>query len=242
MSETRRSMQAWDADTAHSYDAHFDLVSDRRRYRLYLADLLRCLPNMPGRFLELGCGTGFFTQVLFEVYPDIEGTAIDGSDAMLAQAKERFRDTGHDLTFRCEFLEQLDWPELGTFPLVFSSLVVHHLPDDEKRTLLENVFGALEPGGSFVLIDSFRPTDPVADRIIESLTVLDIQRRVEAARGTSASLDKILSRDREHKAAEGDKETSLETCLGWLRGIGFQSVTSIFQDVRIAGIVALKPE
>ena len=237
MSET-----VWDAEHAHSYDAHFDLVADRQRYRLYLTDLLRCLPDEPVRFLELGCGTGFFTEALFEVLPGIQGTAIDGSDAMLDKAKERFRDAGHEITFRCELLQELDWPALGTFPLVFSSLVVHHLADDEKRTLLENVFDALEPGGAFVLIDSFRPTDPVADGIIEKLTILDIQRRVEAQRGTAASPDKIITHDREHKAAEGDQETSLETCLGWLREARFRSVTSIFQDVRIACVLAIKPD
>jgi tRNA (cmo5U34)-methyltransferase len=240
--ELPQSVQTYGADRAQRYDSDAQLLmGDRHRHRTYLRDLLKCLPEEPDRFLELGCGTGFFTDVFFEVFPRIHGVAVDGSASMLEKAEERFRESGHSLSFRCEVLQNLDWSQLGEWPLIFSALVVHHLSDEEKRLLTADIFQALQPGGTFILFDSFRPEDQVADGIIETLSCLEIQRQVEAQRGDAPPLERIIARDREVKSAEGDSETSIEAQIHWLRESGFQSVTSVFQDARYAGIVALKP-
>lgn len=242
MGEVPRSVQAYGSERAERYDRDFQLVAgDRVRHRSYLGDLLSCLPEEPSRFLELGCGTGFFTEVFFEAFPDVHGVVVDGSESMLAKARERFDGTSYSLDFRCELLQDLEWSALGEVPLVFSALVVHHLEDEEKRRLAGDVHRALEPGGTFILFDSFRPEDPDADALIETMACLDIQRQVAAQRGTVPPLEKIIARDREIKSAEGDRETSLEAQLRWLREAGFVSVTSVFQDVRVAGIVARRP-
>jgi tRNA (cmo5U34)-methyltransferase len=243
VSESPRSVQAFGVEHAKRYDRESDLglMGDRARHRQYLHDLLKCVPEEPRAFVDLGCGTGFFTDVFFEVFPAIRGIGVDGSEAMLAEAKAQLDDAGYDLTFRRELLQSLDWASLGPIPLVFSALVVHHLSHEEKRNLLTRVFEHLEPGGTFILFDSFRPDDPLADGIIERLTAMQIHRDVEAVKGSAPPHEHIIGKDREVKEAEGDREASIEAALGWLREAGFHGVTTVFQELRFAGIVALKP-
>ena len=239
---THKSVEAFGAEHAKLYDSQAELVmGDRERHRRHLRDLLRALPQEPRDFVELACGTGYFTEVLFEVFPRISGIAIDGSEAMLQQARARFQDATHDLTLRRELLQTLDWSAVGKTSLVFSAFAVHHISDDEKRSLLRRIFEHLEPGGAFVLFDMFRPEDPAADAIIERLACLEIQRRVQDARGSAPTLESIIARDREKKGTEGDQEASVDAHLRWLRETGFDGVTLVFLENRFGGIVAVKP-
>lgn len=216
-------------------------MGDRDRHRAYLSELLQSLPREPRDFVDLACGTGYLTEVVFEVFPAIRGVGIDGSEAMLDEARSRFREAGGDIVFRCELLQTMDWAAVGTTSLVFSAFALHHLSHDEKRSLLGEVFEHLEPAGTFVLFDSFRPEDPIADEIVERLACREIQRRVRHARGTAPPLESIIERDRESKGAEGDREASFEGQLRWLRDTGFVGVAPIFLDVRMGGMIATKP-
>lgn len=241
MSHSPRSVEAFGAEHAKRYDRDAELLmGDRDRHRVYLSDLLRSLPREPRDFVDLACGTGYFTEVFFEVFPAIHGVGIDGSESMLDEARSRFRDAGRDIVFRRELLQTMDWSAVGTTSVIFSAFAVHHLSHDEKRALIDEVFEHLEPGGVFVLFDSFRPEDPLADEIVEKLACREIQRRVRQARGTAPPLDSIIKRDRESKGAEGDWEASFESVLRWLRDKGFEGVAPIFLDARMGGIVAAK--
>ena len=241
MSHSHRSVEAFGPQHAERYDREAGLLmGDRQRQRQHLADILSCLPEPPDTFVDLACGTGYFTEVFFEAFPGIRGIGIDASEAMLEQARARFDGTGRLLTLRCELLQSVDWSALGPVPLVFSAFALHHLSHDEKRGLFRQVREHLDDAGVFILFDSFRPDDPKADELIERLTCMDIERRVRDAKGTVAPLDHIIARDREVKAAEGDREASYDAQLRWLREAGFESVAPVFLDARTGGIVAMK--
>jgi tRNA (cmo5U34)-methyltransferase len=240
--DSPRSVEAFRAQ-AERYDSDAELLmGDRPLQRQYLEDVLRCLPDEPRAFVDLGCGTGYFTEVIFETFPLIRGKGIDGSEAMLERARSRFQSGDRDLELRCELLQSVDWSTLGATQLVFSAFAIHHLSDDEKRGLFRQIFEHIEPNGRFILFDSFRPDDPIADELVERLTCLDIQRRVRDAKGTEVPLERIIARDREVKAAEGDQEASFEAQLRWLREVGFESVAPVFLDVRMGGVVAAKSQ
>lgn len=236
-------MKAFGAEHAKLYDRQAELVmGGRDRQRRYLCDVLQCLPKEPSTFVDLACGTGYFTEVFFETLPGIRGVAIDGSEDMLEQARARFNDTAHDLTLRCERLQTFDWSSVGMTALVFSAFALHHFSEDDKRSLLRKIFEHLEPGGPFVLFDLFRPEDSRADALVGRLAALEIQRRVQDAGGTAPPLDRIIARDRKSKHAHGVQEASVETHMHWLRETGFESVVPVFLDVRTGGVVAFKPE
>ncbi len=54
-----------------------------------LFDRLQYLKISPRYVLDLGCGTGLFTQMLKKFYPKSEIIGVDISHAMLLQAKKK---------------------------------------------------------------------------------------------------------------------------------------------------------
>jgi len=101
--------------------------------------------------LELGTGTGETAVRVLAHHPDARWVGIDGSEAMLARARERLPDA--DL--RLQRLEDELPP--GPFDLVVSALAVHHLDGPGKQALFSRVARVLRPGGHFVLGDVVVP-------------------------------------------------------------------------------------
>ena len=108
------------------------------------------------RVLELGTGTGETARRLLEAHPDAFLVGIDESPSMLSVARSVLPSGRVDL--RVGAIEEA-LPE-GPFDLVASALCVHHLDGPEKADLFARVFGALRPGGRFVLADVVVPVDP----------------------------------------------------------------------------------
>ena len=101
--------------------------------------------------LELGTGTGETALRVLARNPGARWTGIDGSEAMIAYARERLR--GAHL--RAQRLED-PLPE-GPFDLVVSALAVHHLDADAKRDLFKRV---AQVSDAFVLGDVVVPERP----------------------------------------------------------------------------------
>ena len=83
--------------------------------------------------LELGTGTGETALRVLARNPGARWTGIDGSEAMVAHARERL--PGADL--RVQRLE--DPLPQGPFDLVVSCLAVHHLDGEGKRDLFRRI-------------------------------------------------------------------------------------------------------
>jgi ubiquinone/menaquinone biosynthesis C-methylase UbiE len=104
--------------------------------------------------LDIGCGTGHFTRVMAEaVAPDGSVQGVDPSGEAITRAR---RLNGlPNCTFSTGVAEALDAPD-GTYDVVVSSLMIHHLPDALRSRALGEMFRVLRPGGS-VLVAEFRP-------------------------------------------------------------------------------------
>jgi 2-polyprenyl-3-methyl-5-hydroxy-6-metoxy-1,4-benzoquinol methylase len=90
------------------------------------------------RALEIGCGTGNFTEAFAASGADI--LALDISEDLLARARERH--LPGNVRFVCQPFETLD--EDGQFDAVIGSSVLHHL---DIRPALAEIFRLLKPGG-----------------------------------------------------------------------------------------------
>ena len=105
--ETRQTVNAYDTDRAKRYD-QFSTVTmgDRKLQRNYLQSLLLQQRFENRFFMDLGCGTGFFSEVFFEHEPKIRGVLVDGSSAMLDQTKARIAKLGGAADYlQCLFRE-----------------------------------------------------------------------------------------------------------------------------------------
>src|SRR3978361_1035444 len=89
------------------------------------------------KVLDIGAGTGLFSNFIYQLNPELHFTLADISFQMLDIAKERFE--GLD---NFEFID-LDLSKdviPGKYDLVISSLAIHHLEDDDKAKLYKNVY------------------------------------------------------------------------------------------------------
>jgi trans-aconitate 2-methyltransferase len=95
------------------------------------------------RVLDAGCGTGRVTAALVERLPRGEVVAVDGSPAMVAEARERLG-PGVEV-FAADLLElALDEP----VDAILSTATFHWIADHDR--LFERLYAALRPGGRIV--------------------------------------------------------------------------------------------
>jgi ubiquinone/menaquinone biosynthesis C-methylase UbiE len=123
-----------------------------------VVDRLHPPPSGDGmRIVDLGCGTGAVTKLVVEALQrrDLAATTIVGvepSAAALAQAERRLAGSGMDVRFLqgdATALATLDAPA----DALFFCNAIHLVPD--KNEAMEDVAGALVPGGVFAFNSSF---------------------------------------------------------------------------------------
>jgi len=119
-----------------------------RQRTVDLADL------RPGEtVLEIGCGTGAVARAArARVGPAGQVFAIDPSGEMIAVARRKAARERLQIDFRVSGIESLPFPD-ASVDVVLSSLMMHHLPADLKRTGLSEVSRVLKPGGRLVIVD-----------------------------------------------------------------------------------------
>jgi SAM-dependent methyltransferase len=198
--------------------------SDRGRIAEYLAReiphrqtaeqmLLEALPEIVGRFLDLGTGDGRLLALVRSRHPDAEGVGLDSSAPMLDQARGRFESdpavslVEHDLRAPLGVRDSVD--------AVVSGLAIHHLEDDRKRELFAEVHALLPPGGVFANLDLVRSAS----------TRLHEHFRREIGRTEDDPTDRLADLDEQ---------------MAWLRETGFVEVDCHFKWLELALIVAVK--
>lgn len=227
-------------NSANSYDETSDIVcGNRDSHKTYFEDILKYIKGSQNSFLDLGCGTGFYTEVLLNTFPGIKGILLDGSGKMLSIAMERFNEKSN-ISYVESLFEDISWKEIANVDIVFSSLAIHHLEDSVKWELFRNIHNKLNKNGVFIYFDLFRPDDIVSGKIIEYFSCYDIKKRLESRTNKEIDINKLIENDRRIKKEEGDKETSLTLTLKQMNLIGFQHATVLFQDNRYAGLIAYK--
>lgn len=109
------------------------------------------LPDAP--ILEVGCGTGFLTELLIEHFPEKEMIISDASEEMLAFCKAQLDEKGllaDNIHF--EVLNADDFQiEEQKYGMVISNFTPHWFSD--TAIVLENLSKSLLPGG--LLLSSF---------------------------------------------------------------------------------------
>lgn len=102
------------------------------------------------RVLDLGCGTGKLLDRLATHFPQLQGTGLDFSEKMLANARSRNRYPTR-MTYVQGRVESLPF-DVDHFDAVFSTISFLHYPQPQR--VLEEVSRVLRPGGQFYLVDS----------------------------------------------------------------------------------------
>jgi trans-aconitate 2-methyltransferase len=125
----------WDAKT-------YDEVSDPQ-FSWGMEVLERLQLRGDETAIDAGCGSGRVTAELAKRLPGGQLTAVDGSPAMIDQAKERL---GDSVSYLVADLSELEIAE--PVDLVFSTATLHWILDHDR--LFERLHAALRPGGRLV--------------------------------------------------------------------------------------------
>lgn len=105
----------------------------------------RCLSRQrfkPQTVLDFGCGTGDTVPLLRECLRPQRVVGVDTSTRSLEIAQTRCRAAD------CRFVLPVDLEAAsGSFDLVYTNGVFHHIPPDERLPVLQRLHGWLHPGG-----------------------------------------------------------------------------------------------
>ena len=104
------------------------------------------------RVLDLGCGTGSLAVLVKTLYPAVEVVGVDPDPKALDLAGRKAKAVGLSIKFDRGFGDALGYPD-ASFDRVLSSMMFHHIPEEEKPRMLREIRRVLKPGGRLELLD-----------------------------------------------------------------------------------------
>lgn len=151
--------------SAARYDliAWLFLLGRERAFRERLVELALLLPGET--VLDVGCGTGTLA-IAAKRRVGAHGTVngIDASPEMIARATNKARKAGLQVAFKNAAVEALPFPD-GSFDVVLSTLMLHHLPRKAREACALEVRRVLKPAGRALVVD-FGPSQSTMTRVI----------------------------------------------------------------------------
>lgn len=126
----------------------------------------------PQEILDIGCGTGTLSMMIKSLYPDAVVTGLDGDSQILEIAERKSIESGTKIQFVNGLSYKIPFPD-NHFDIVTSTLMIHHLTDEDKIHTFKEVLRVLKPGGEFNIADWGKP-DNIGTRILfYSVQLLD---------------------------------------------------------------------
>lgn len=233
---TERSIAAYDvSQRVKTYDTDMELMHPNRSKMIQIA--LEVLPfpkTAVLRAIDLGIGTGYFTERFLNNFPNSHVLGIDGAQAMIELAKARLTSLASRVQFVLGDFRKL--PELavsaGTVDVVFSAYALHHLSRPDKETVLRQVLKLLVPGGWFMNADLILANSPELESRLQELRVTGI---VERANGLDNRFIDLASTRRflaDLEKNERDQPLTLAEDLELLRSSGLKNVSAFWLEYR----------
>ena len=233
---TERSIAAYDVShRVKTYDADMELLHPNRSKMVQVALEVLPFPKTAAlRAIDLGIGTGYFTERFLNNFPNSRVLGIDGAHAMIELAKARLKSLAARVQFVIGDFRQLQ--ELasgaGTVDVIFSAYALHHLSRTDKEKVLRLVVELLVPGGWFVNADLIVADSPELESHLQEIRIAGI---VERARGSdnrfadSASTRGFLANLEKN---ERDQPLTLAEDLDLLRSSGLKNVSAFWLEYR----------
>lgn len=209
-------MSAGEWTQAEHVERYLQQADEYPRRREGEGVLLDHLPASATRVLDLGTGDGRLLALVGAQRPHMEGVGLDFSDVMLEAGRARFAEDERIQLVQHDLSEPL--PQLGRFDAVVSSMAIHHLEHERKRSLYAEVFEALEPGGVFANFEH----------------VASPSQRLHLA------FFEAIGEPLEHEDPS-DRLLDVETQLGFLREAGFEDVDCYWKWLEMALLIGVKP-
>jgi len=131
----------------------------------------KAAPSLKDKAADLGCGGGFLTFAVAELAGEV--VAVDLAASMIQVLREEVaRRKMSNIKTMVENLAEVDFPA-QSLDLVVSSYALHHLTNEDKKSLVARTSAWLRPGGRIVIADMMfgRGGSPQDRRIIRGKMV-----------------------------------------------------------------------
>lgn len=233
---SERSIAAYDvSQRVKTYDADMELMHPNRSKMVQIALEVLPFPRTAAlRAIDLGIGTGYFTECFLNKFPNSRVLGIDGAPAMIELAKARLK----SLESRVEFvigdfrkLQELA-SDASAVDVIFSAYALHHLSRLDKETVLRQVVTLLATGAWFVNADLLVADSPELESRLQQIRIAGI---VERAGGVdSRFVDSALTRQflADLELKEADQPLTLAEDLALLRSSGLKNVSAFWLEYR----------
>jgi trans-aconitate methyltransferase len=194
----------------------------------YGEDLVHLLNPKPGeRILDLGCGTGFLTNLIAESGAEIIG--IDNSAEMIEKAKAEYPEIDFEVLSATDFYFE------KKFDAIFSNAALHWVLEKEKA--IDRMYENLKTKGRLVIeMGGKGNVQSIVNELRKKLATFDISDKVNFNIWYFPSLSEYTSRleakgFRVTYASHYDRETELkDTATGikdWIKMFG----SSFLKDI-----------
>lgn len=125
----------------------------RDRAEAVAAEIVRQIPlDETMTAMEFGAGTGLLSFMLKDRLKEI--TLIDNSEGMVKVLNEKLVSARADSLKAVKADIEHEDPQLGTFDLIYTLMVLHHVGDVE--TVVKKFHDMLNPGGYLAIADLYR--------------------------------------------------------------------------------------
>ena len=201
-------------------DVHKTLVyDDPEAFYAKVAEPMAPTGNVV-QILDLGIGTGLQLDAVFDRVPNAHITGIDLAGKMLDLLREKYADKLSQLTLiQDSYLNPL--PDVE-FDYCISVMTMHHLLEEKKLAVYQNIYNTLKTGGKYV----------EGDYIVSAEVSAKEKTAYEAAAGDDSTiLDGFY---------HIDLPMTAEEVAALLRKAGFNKVELIWQQEVNAIVVAEK--
>lgn len=102
--------------------------------------------NIKGKILEIGCGTGYFTNMMSKSLRNIDITAVDISQIAIDKARKRFP----NINFAMDSLPNINFED-KVFECVTAIEVLYYLDAKEQMESISQIYRAMKENGFFVV-------------------------------------------------------------------------------------------
>jgi len=196
------------------------------------ATILKLLPAKEDeRFtcVDVGAGEGWLAQRVLQRFPSAQVIALDGSQTMLARARDRLASFGSRADIREFRLEEEAWISNlpGGVRCFLSSIVLHHLDDATRWRLFRNLFRRLEPGGALLMADVIAPASEPEREYAADFWDAEVKRQALEMTKSLLAFDQFDGDQWNwyRYPDPGDKPSKLLDQLKWLEEVGFGGVS-----------------
>jgi ubiquinone/menaquinone biosynthesis C-methylase UbiE len=119
--------------------------------------------NANYRVLDLGCGDGLSAVYFSRYFPNWKIDGVDISERSIVVAKGRHIP---NTNFICSNAGHINFED-GAFDIVFTAGMLHHVPEIERPSIINEIYRLLKPGGRLYVFEH-NPINPATQYLVRT--------------------------------------------------------------------------